>query len=233
MKPPVQSRFRRAGFTLVELLVALALAVVITGLILTTVAITQQARRAQAARAGCRGETSLVLQQLANDLERTFLFPKSDDTAFKLVRGAAASNAVFELTFARTAVAPGESDLRWAEVACVTYRLTEENITNLTLTCTSRALAGPAAFQPPVTNATFPGLENFEVLLFDGKDWKDTWTGGGSSTNAAPRAARITVAAQRGTARHAATAEVMIPISLKFEPPKKDKVQGKDISEIK
>lgn len=233
MKPPAQSPPRRAGFTLVELLVALALAVVISGLILTTLALVNQSRRSQATRAACREATQRAFQQLANDLERTFLFPKSDDTAFRLARGEAASNAVWELSFARTAAAAGEGDQRWAEVARVTYRLVEEGLTNCTLTCASRTLTGPAAFQPPVTNAVFQGLESCDVLLFDGKDWKNTWTGGGSSTNAAPRAARITLVASRGVARHTATAEVMIPISLKFEPPKKDKVQGKDISEIR
>jgi type II secretion system protein J len=233
VKPSAQPPSRRAAFTLVELLVALALAVVITGLILTTLALTNQARRAQAERAGCRAVTSRALQQLAQDLERTFLFPKREDTAFLLNRGAAASNAVWELTFARTAAAPGESDHRWAEVARVTYRLLEENFTNHTLICASRALAGPAAFQPPVTNAVIQGLAACEVLLFDGKEWKDTWSAGGNSTNPAPRAARLILAAQRGTARHSTTTEVFIPISFKFEPPKKDKVPGKDISEIK
>ncbi len=233
MKPAAQPLPRPAGFTLVELLVALALAVVISGLILTTLALANQTRRSHAGRAACRAATGRVLQQLANDLERTFLFPKNEDTAFQLTRGAAASNAVWELSFARTAAAAGASDLRWAEVARVTYRLVEENLTNLTLTCASRPLAGPAAFQPPVTNAVFAGLEQCEVRLFDGQQWQDTWIGGGGSTNGAPRAARLTVAAQRGSARHVATTEVLLPISLKFEPPKRDKVQGKNISEIR
>ena len=233
MKRPAQSSARRAGFTLVELLVALALAVVVTALILTTLAITNRTRRSQADRVACRTLTERALGLLANDLERTFLFPKQDATAFELGRGAVASNAALELAFARVAPLPGESDLRWAEVARVVYRLTESDTTNFTLTCTSQPLAGPAALQPPATNAVFPRLESFDVLLFDGKLWKDRWTGKGTSTNGAPRAARVSITARQGNARHVATAEIIIPISLKFEPPQKDKVPGKDISEIR
>lgn len=233
MKRPAQSSLRRAGFTLVELLVALALAVIITALALTMLALTNSARRGQFERAACRTEATRPVQQLARDLERTFIFPKNEDTAFKLARGAAASNAVLELAFARTAAETGESDLRWARVERVAYRLVEANMTNFTLVATSRMLAGPAALQPPVTNALFPQLESFELLLSDGKEWKDNWANGSDSTNGAPRAARISVTVRRGGARHTATTEVIIPISMKFEPPKKDKVQGKDISEIK
>ena len=233
MKRSAQLPPRRAGFTLVELLVALALAVVITALALTMLAITNQARRGQAERAACRTDTTRPLQQLARDLERAFLYPKNEDTAFKLVRGTAASNAVLELAFARTAAATGETDLRWAQVERVSYRLTEVDMTNFTLVGAGRVLVGPAALQPPVTNAVFQNLETFDVLLYDGKEWKDNWAGGGTATNGAPSAARITVTARRGSARHTSTAEVIIPVSMKFEPPKKDKVQGKDISEIR
>ena len=230
---PALSPLRRAGYTLVELLVALALAVMVTALILSTLAVTHRTRRSQAERVACRVLAEGALGQLARDLERAFLLPKTDATAFGLVRGAAASNAVLELAFARVAPLPGEDDLRWAEVARVAYRLTETDATHCELTCSSQSLAGPAALQPPVTNAVFSKLTSCDVLLFDGKEWKDSWTGKGTSTNGAPRAARVTVIAERGRARHVATAEIIIPIGQKFEPPKKDKVQGKDISEIR
>ena len=226
------TRTRRAGFTLVEILVALALAMVVTALILSTLAITQRTRRSQADRVACRTLAEQALGQLARDLERTFVFPKNEATAFKLQRGAAASNAVLELAFARTAPLPGEGALRWAEVARMTYRLTETGPTQLVLTCTSQPVSGPAALEPAATNALFQPLESCDVLLFDGKEWKDQWSGGGSSTNAAPLAARLTVVAARGNAHHRATTEIIIPISQKFAPPKKDKVSGKDISEI-
>lgn len=233
MKRPAQPPARRTGFTLVELLVALALAVVVTVLILATLAITQRTRRSQADRVACRALTDRALGQLARDLERAFVFPKNDTTAFELARGAAASNAVLELAFASVAPLPGESDLRWAEVARVAYRLTATDATHFELTCTRRPLVGPAALQPPATNAVIPNLENFDVLLFDGKVWQDHWTGSGTSTNGAPRAARLTLAAQRGDTHHAVTAEIIIPIGQKFEPPKKSTVPGKDISEIR
>lgn len=230
---PAPLPLRRAGFTLVELLVALALAAMVTVLILSTLAVTYRTRRSQADRVACRALAEGALGQLARDLERTFIFPKTDATAFELARGAAASNAVLELAFARVAPMPGEEDLRWAEVARVVYRLTETDMTHCELTCTSQSLAGPAALQPPVTNAVFAKLASCDVLLFDGKEWKDSWIGKGTSTNGAPRAARVTVTAERGRARHVATAEIIVPISLKFEPPKKTHVQGKDISEIR
>jgi type II secretory pathway component PulJ len=208
---------------LVELLVALALAVVITALILAAFTTVQTVRRGQADRAACRDITSRLLQQVANDLERTFVFPQDTNTLFKLGRGAATSNAVLELAFARVAAIPGADDLRWAEAARLTYRLEEADRSNRTLYVLSQPLAGPGALQPPTTNHCFQGLENFDVLLFDGEKWKDDWSGTDNPTNAAPHAARLTATARCGTARHTATTEVIIPISLRFEPPQQKK----------
>ena len=232
MKRPAQLHPSSPGFTLVEILVALALTVVVTALIFTTLAVTQRTRRSQSERVVCRVLAENALAQLARDLERAFVFPKNDATAFALQTGATASNAVLELAFARAALLPGESDLRWSEIARMSYRLTEAGPTHFALTCTSQPVAGPGALAPAVTNAVFQPLDSFSVLLFDGKEWKDTWVGSGTSTNGAPRAARLTLTVSRGQARHTATTEVIIPISLKFDPPKKEKVPGKDISEI-
>ena len=233
MKGFAQSSSRGTGFTLVELLVALALAVVITGLVFVMLGIVNTARRGQSARALCRDTVGRVLQQVAGNLERAFVFSQDEATPFQLARGAAASNAVLELSFARTAPLPGETNLCWAEVSRLTYRLVENDLSNNTLYCLSRPLAGPGAIQPAVTNQIYQGLENFAVQLFDGKDWQDDWGGGtaGKSTNAIPRAARLTITVQRGAARYSNTTEVIIPIGMKFEPPKQTK--GKDIRDIR
>lgn len=230
MKCRTQSLPRRAAFTLVELLVALSLAVVITALILATFAIINTARRGQAERAVCQDTAGRLLEQLARDLEGTFLFPKDKATDFRLCRGVAASNAVLELAFARVSAAPGEPDLRWATVARVTYRLVEADSSNLTLYCLSRLLAGPGAIQPPVTNHIFEGLESFDIHLYDGTEWKEEWATGNKTSNAVPQAARLTVTLQRGTARHTVTEDVIIPVGAKFKPPKSDK--GKNIRDI-
>lgn len=225
-------RHRRTGFTLVELLVALSLAVVVTALILATFTSVNVARRGQAERAACLSTAQRVLQQVADDLERAFVFKADKATTFNLVRGVAASNAVLELAFARVASLPGEDDLRWAAAARVSYRLVEADRSNLTLYCLSQPLAGPGALQPTTTNQVFQGLENFDVLLFDGKDWKDTWVlEKSNSTNTVPRVARLAVTARRGAVRQTIVTDVIIPIGTKFAPPKKEK--GKDISKIR
>ena len=221
---------RLAAFTLVELLVALSLAVVITALILATFTIVTTAHRGQTERAICRNTAGRLLQQLARDLERTFVFPKDESTDFRLARGAAASNAVFELVFTRLAPHPGEKDLRWAEAAQMTYRLLETDPSNLTLYCLSRLLAGPAAIQPSTTNQIFRELEYLDVQLYDGTDWKNEWKGGSKSTNAVPRAARITLTTHHGAARYTVNEDVIIPAGAKFERPKEEK--GKNIRDI-
>ena len=210
---------------------ALSLAVVVTALILASFTTVQTVRRGQADRAACLDTTSRLLQQLANDLERTFIFAPDTNTAFRLARGAAASNAVLELAFARAAAPSSEDDLRWADVARLTYRLEEIALSNLTLYCLSQPLVGPGALQPPTTNQWFQGLENFDLQLFDGEEWKDSWTGANNSTNPVPHAVRLMVTARRGTARHTATTEVIVPISIRFEPPKQAK--SKTIRDIR
>lgn len=231
MKQRRQSPRCPSGFTLVELLVALSLAVVVTALMLATFATVQKIRRSQAERADCLNTASRLLQQVANDLERTFVFTSDKATTFQLARGVAASNAALELAFARTASTRGEDDLRWAEAARLTYRLEEAGRSNFALCCLSQPLAGPAALQPPQTNQWFQGLENFDVLLYDGKEWKDVWTGNESASNAAPQAARLMITTHRGTARHSVTSEVIIPVSMRFDPPKQEK--SKTIRDIR
>ena len=231
MKRIAQTPPRHSGFTLVELLVALSLAVVVTALILAAFLTLNTVQRGQIERAACLDTTRLLLRQVADDLERTFVFPKDKATTFKLVRGAAASNAVFELAFVRAAARPGEDDLRWADVDRLTYRLVEADRSNLTLCCLSQPLVGPGALLPAATNHLFQGLENFDVLLFDGKEWKDTWSvQEANATNAVPHAARLTITARHGGTSHTVTTEVMIPISMRFEPPKQEK--GKNIRDI-
>ena len=206
------------AFTLLELLVALGLAVVLCALIFSAYALTTAVHRSQAARQAPEAAARGVLRLLADDLERTFVAADDPKAGFRLQTGAAASNALWELSFCRCAAALGEPDERWAGLERVTYRLLEQDDGSRLLLCASQPLAGPGAFQPPCTNEVIRHLEHLEIRLFDGQAWHDQWPPTGAApTLGAPRAARLDVAARLAGIPATAAVEVFIPAGNRIE----------------
>ena len=207
---------KKSAFTLIELLVALSLAVVLSALLASVYALVTSVYRSQAGRQAPDDAARRVLGRLADDLERTFVAANDPHTAFRLLTGAAATNALWELSFCRCAAAPGEPEAPWADIERVTYSLVEEEISNRLLICASQPLAGPGAFQPPRTNDVIPGLEQLEIHFFDGKVWQDQWPPTGQ-TSSVPRAARVEVTALRAGIRALAATDVFIPVGNRIE----------------
>jgi len=190
------------AFTLIELLVALSLAVALGAVLLSTYALVTTVYRSQAQRA---------LGRLTDDLERTFVVASDTQTLFRLQTPPAITNALWELSFCRTAAAPGATEPPWAVVDRVTYRCVEEQPGRRELVCTSQPLAGPGAWQPPVTNDVITGLEEVVLRCYDGEHWQAQWPAP-DHTNAVPRAMRLEVAALRAGHRASAAADVIIPV---------------------
>jgi type II secretion system protein J len=204
------------AFTLIEVLVALSLAAMLSALLLAAYALVTTVQRGQAGRQTPNETAQRALGRLADDLERTIVVANDTQTVFRLLTGAAASNALWDLSFCRCAAEPGAPEVPWAEVDRVTYRLVEDEVTNRLLVCASRPLAGPGALQPARTNDLIPGLEQLDLQLFDGQRWQDHWPVTGQTSNV-PRAARVEVTALRGGIRARSSAEVFIPVGNRIE----------------
>ncbi|HOW96878.1 MAG TPA: prepilin-type N-terminal cleavage/methylation domain-containing protein [Kiritimatiellia bacterium] len=180
-------RRRPAGFTLLELLVAMLIAGLIVGVVYTlyhTVTLAVSGRRVrddQVARVGC------AFQSVCADLSSLFPGP-SDDGLIRLGFAEAGQTNFSDLVFCAVRAPGSEPDMRWAQAVQVRYRVDTPSAGGGELLCETRALAGPGA-EAVETNRLLAGVAGFRVSLFDGETWKAEW--GGTAERIAPRAARI------------------------------------------
>ncbi|MCX6997521.1 MAG: hypothetical protein NTV49_10655 [Kiritimatiellaeota bacterium] len=203
---------------MIEIIVALSLAVMLCVLIFSAYALVTAVHRSQAGRQAPEDAARGALRRLAGDLERTFVAADDPQAKFLLLTGAAASNALWELSFCRGATAPGEPEERWANLERVTYRLLEQADAGALLLCASQPLAGPGAWQPPRTNEIIRHLAQLEIRLFDGQTWHDQWPpAGAGQTSSVPRAARLDITALVAGIRAMANAKVLIPAGNRIE----------------
>lgn len=208
--PPLAgtSRAPRSGMTLIEILLAAAIAALIVALVFSvyhTVSVTLQGQ--QERRRGPDAAAAAV-ERIAHDLECAF---SSEDQAcaLTLVPAAESGTGSSEVSLCSAVVPEGERDTRWLDLEQVVYRLQGAPAADRALVRESRALAGPGALAPPVTNVLAEGVEQWLVRVYDGAEWKETWPLEGSPRF--PRAARIEVVCRQGSGTRAFQTSVFIP----------------------
>ncbi len=166
---------RRAAFSLLETLIATAVAAVLALIVFTLVRTIRDVRAAQ--RGADEGPAAAVTAAglLARDLACGF--PAEEDE-FKLwltttnVAGVA-SSSLRMTTFAR---APGEEDLAYAEPVRVEWRLLAGADGQPGLARISRPLTAPRKSDPAVTNLLVSPVAVFEVRLTDAKETVSAWS---------------------------------------------------------
>jgi prepilin-type N-terminal cleavage/methylation domain-containing protein len=198
----------RTGMTLIELILALAIASLVITLVFSvyrTVSVTMQGQEER--RRGADDAANAV-RQIARDLTCTFA-PKSDATCeFDLQKD---SHGPFssQLSFCSAITQEGETNLLWFELHCVAYRVGVDEKNKPVLLREYQPLTGPGALAPPVTNVLAGEVESFHVTVLNGSEWNDEWT---STSNApCPRAACIEVTTRYGAGTKTFRTEVLIP----------------------
>jgi type II secretory pathway component PulJ len=201
--------------TLIELLIAIAITVLLVGVVGLIYGAALNTLRHQALGRAALQPAADALATLQRDLVGALAPQGGSNAAFALVPGGAAGPGSFSLHFFTTRPGAGSNDWRAYGIHEVAYALEAEAVTG----CYALVrLARPFRTTAPLFNAAAVSgaeviarsLAGLELLVSDGENWTNTWTGG-AADNALPRAARITLqlAPPAGTRR--LSSETLIP----------------------
>lgn len=163
----------RSAFTLLETLLALAIAATVVALVYSVFHTVQSTLDLQQARVAGPERAAAALQALADDLERAYVAPSDASTRFRMEPDPSTPRRM-AFRFATLRADPAERDLRWVKLVEVTYALAEEE-RGLALLQTERPLTGPGSLDPPKTNRLASGLSGLAAEAHDGTTWIENW----------------------------------------------------------
>lgn len=197
---------RRRGFTLVELLVALVLAVLIAVAVVALYGTATRTVADQQARARWPHAAARVLDLMADDLARAFFHTTVTNDFFVLENGGSNQPAgvTARLTFCTLDPNPG-GEPAWAGVRRVTYRV--EAGAEGALLREDQPLTGPGSATGPSTNVMLRDINLFSVEVFDGADWQGAWAAKAGDART-PRITRVAIGSPDWPTQQA---ELMIP----------------------
>lgn len=202
-RPAERPPARAAGFTLVELLLAVAIAVLVAALAWSLLSTTTRSVETQLERARGPAAAGAAIDRIEADLAAAFS-PEDDENCALALQPA--GEEPFALTFCAIRAAGRTPDLLWTEPRRVEYRLAagtgDEPGALLRL---EQALSGPLE---TVTNVLLDRVTAFAVTLSDGVDWYTAWPPP-DTAGARPRAARV---ALRVGGEEPVEAEFWLPI---------------------
>lgn len=159
----------RAGFTLIELVLALAIAVLVAALawsllFTTTDTVERQQDAARGPQAAAR-----AMDLLAEDLTHLFI-PAGDDACALALR--AAGDEPFELSFCRMQASGSTRELPWTEPRAIVYRVGGGDPFTAALVRVSATLSGVERVE---TNVLVERVESMRVEFSDGAAWYAGW----------------------------------------------------------
>ncbi len=179
-----------AGFTLVELLLSVAIAVVVAALAWSLLSTTTRVVGRQADRALGPDRAAVALDVLRADLTSLF-FPTNDNACrVELIR---ADGAPFRFSFCTLRALERTPDVLWTEPLGVEYSIGASGDSTAALLRVSRSLSGPVAVE---TNVLMERIADFRVELGDGEVWTSAWSSASAEAGAFPRAARVLLRAR-------------------------------------
>jgi len=208
---------RNAGLTLVELLLAISIAILLITLLYSiyhTVAATAQGQEQRHRR---REPATALADLLLEDLQAGFAPAQDDACAFSLVAREQDGNPHDEFAFCSISIPTHTSDPAWGVPIAVSYRVIQSPRSTFDLVRVYHPLAGGDALAP-VTNMIVSAVTSFDVALYDGTLWHDTWPPfPDEDPPPPPRATRIACEAAGMDAPF--NMEVFLPVGNAIEPP--------------
>lgn len=232
---------KSSGFTLIELMLALAVAVVLLGLIFSLYLTLSRAVDDQHARRAGGAAMIHALDRLTRDLTSALPVPGHDEGGFMLETQDAARGPSSRITFCTTRptgfrneseqdasaereVSGMERDGRWFDVVEVAYWLDYTPRERGRLIRTERPLLGPDALEPARTNVLVTGVDGFHVRVRRKDEWVDAWELDLEDEDAGwPSAARITIEPDdQAKGARPYNQDVLIPTGWVIEPDRTD-----------
>ncbi len=200
----------RAGLTLIEILLATAIAVLVIAVVFSTFHMVSVTLRGQQERRAGPDAAARALEQLTADLAGTWVSRDDDLCSFRLTPPEPPTSADSQLSFCRSRPPDGEKDPRWFEVARVAYRVIEAPESGKALVRESETVFGPDSAPAVTTNVLAEGIERFLVSAYDGAAWKTDWSP--KDARDCPRAARVELEARCGGGTRTLQTDLFIPI---------------------
>jgi len=205
---PVTRCTRKAGATLIELLLAVAIAVLLLTLIYSIYRTVASTAAGQEARQEGKPAVRKAMDRVVHDLNRLFASAPEDACTVTLVPPEEDGPPFSTLSFCALTLPDTAPDLRWADVHHVRYRVILSAARAPMLLREHQPLAGPDAATGTETNVLLCPVERFVVAFDDGTNWVGGWPLGEEAK--IPSAARVSI---RGTSRSVSLeTEVLIPV---------------------
>ena len=189
------SASRRTGFSLLETLVATAVAAVLALIVFTLVRTIRDVREAQRGADEGPAAAATAAGLLARDLACSFP-AEADEYKLWLTTTNVAGVASSSLRMTSYTRAPGEEDLAWAEPVRVEWRLLASADGKPALARITRALSEPRASDAAATNLLVSPVAVFDVRLNDAKETVSVWSP--KERKALPVSAEIRIAPPGG-----------------------------------
>lgn len=205
---PMPARGARGGMTLVELLLAIVIAVLVVALVFSTYRTVHAVAAGQQQRIETRRVPADALQQLQADLLRAFDAGRPETRMALTQRLDQAA-----VSFCLVEPLPGETDLRWSRAVRVEWAVDGAD-GRLELRRSVQPLAGPGSLGPATTNTVAGDIARFALQVHDGTNWASRWPPGAS--NVLPRLARLELLARGVPTNEAWQLDVWIPAGNAF-----------------
>ncbi len=189
------ARSSRSAFTLLETLLALAIAFVVVTLVYSVFHSVQSTVELQQSLVAGPERAVSAMGRISDDLSRAFVGPSEPETRFRLVSQPGQANRP-KLTFCALRADETEQDVRWADAVLIGIE-TIEATEGHALIQVERPLVGPGSLAEPATNRLVNGVADWTIEVFDGEDWLQEWPPADRPDHL-PRAVRLTLEGNDG-----------------------------------
>jgi len=207
MRPP----FRRGGFTLLEILLALSVLSILLLLLLSAFTGAARVRETLSSRSRGFRQVRLVLDRIGTDLMGAFAVTARGESALTLREDELSGMPAATLVFTAFQLPDGDVGRPPAEVVKIKYfpRIGADGVT-LELHREQSDLPFVENRIASRESAVAEGLRGFRVEVYDGAAWVKEWPAGGRANTALPKKAAVTLVDARGDTYRR---EIAIPLA--------------------
>jgi prepilin-type N-terminal cleavage/methylation domain-containing protein len=202
---------RRRGFTLVEVLLTLAVLSVVLMLLLSAFTGTGRAREVLSSRSKEFRQVRLLMDRLGTELQGAIASPHREDSALTCREDQFSGKPAATLVFTALREPESESGRPPADMVKVRYfpRLSADG-TSLELRREQSDLPFLQNRIPARESLVAEGLKGFRVELYDGTSWHREWPAGGGPNSGLPKKLAFELTGARGETYRR---EVPIPLA--------------------
>jgi len=208
----------KSGLTLIELLMALAIAVLLVGTVFLVYATALNTIRTQASWRENLEPAEDALDVLQRDILCSLIPRNITNLPFVLHPADAGQPDTLSLRMFTTRPGEGSNDWRTYGIQDVEYSVRAQNsTTSYTLVRQCHPFRTATGAADPAEETLLQSLAEMQILVYDGNEWTNAW----ETPAQIPQAARITFILQLPSGRRTLATETLIPAGHKIKAPTK------------